>query len=457
MEKSFPIDLFSLFITRPTISKWATYTNQHFRIHGKSDEDTSVDELFAYLGVRIFMSIVHLPEVHDYFTKELGMTFVTERFSRDRFYSLNTNFCITDPSVDGVDLNNPIGMCSELMLFLNKKFPEHFTPSQHLTFDETMVAYKGYSPIRQYIPSKPHKFGFKVWCLSSSCYLLQFSLYEGADDTIHKQSKTHSLVVSFMLPYHRKNHILYIDNLFSSPVLMDELAGFGIAVCGSVRLNRSGMPPDTQINKSVLKSMKHGETKYYQKDNVNLLLWKDQNVLKLVFNHVDIGTIRATVDRWLSGGRRIKMFVHPAVIQYFKHARYVDVINQLHYSYPLNRQTTRSCTPMIWWLIDMCIVNSFILYRTMHPKAKHLDFRKELMTILVSKYIRASVTSRKRPAPVDDVAIAAEHYSMSSGVRGDCVYCKSQSHTRSRVLYICAKCRVYLCVGDCFSAYHTTR
>jgi hypothetical protein len=179
--------------------------------------------------------------------------------------------------------------------------------------------------------------------------------------------------------------------------------------------------------------------------------------LKLVFNHVDIGTIRATVDRWLSGGRRIKMSVHPAVIQYFKHARYVDVINQLHYSYPLNRQTTRSCTPMIWWLIDMCIVNSFILYRTMHPKAKHLDFRKELMTILVSKYIRASVTSRKRPAPVDDVAIAAEHYSMSSGVRGDCVYCKSQSHTRSRVLYICAKCRVYLCVGDCFSAYHTTR
>ena len=45
-----------------------------------------------------------------------------------------------------------------------------------------MVAYKGRSPIKQYIPSKPHKWGYKIWCLASDDYLLRFEVYAGKEE-----------------------------------------------------------------------------------------------------------------------------------------------------------------------------------------------------------------------------------------------------------------------------------
>ncbi len=42
---------------------------------------------------------------------------------------------------------------------LNALFAANFHPSDHLTLDEAIAAYKGRSPIKQYIPSKPHKWG----------------------------------------------------------------------------------------------------------------------------------------------------------------------------------------------------------------------------------------------------------------------------------------------------------
>ena len=44
-----------------------------------------------------------------------------------------------------------------------------------------MVAYKGRSPIKQYMPSKPHKWGYKIWCLASEDYLLHFEVYAGKE------------------------------------------------------------------------------------------------------------------------------------------------------------------------------------------------------------------------------------------------------------------------------------
>jgi hypothetical protein len=51
-----------------------------------------------------------------------------------------------------------------------------------LTIDQMMVRYKGtYSPICQYMPNKPLKWGLKVWCLaySDSKYVWNFDFYCG--------------------------------------------------------------------------------------------------------------------------------------------------------------------------------------------------------------------------------------------------------------------------------------
>lgn len=54
-------------------------------------------------------------------------------------------------------------------------------PSRYLSIDESMIAFKGRSGMKQYMPMKPIKRGFKVWALadSASGYLINFEIYTG--------------------------------------------------------------------------------------------------------------------------------------------------------------------------------------------------------------------------------------------------------------------------------------
>ena len=52
-----------------------------------------------------------------------------------------------------------------------------------------------------------------------------------------------------------KNYILYVDNFFTSPTLAVDLASKGIAICGSVRINRKRMPTRDQLNDETLKEI----------------------------------------------------------------------------------------------------------------------------------------------------------------------------------------------------------
>ena len=58
---------------------------------------------------------------------------------------------------------------------------ESYDPSQNISIDESMVCFKGRSTMKLYLPMKPIKRGFKIWCSSrSSCgYLLKFRCTAG--------------------------------------------------------------------------------------------------------------------------------------------------------------------------------------------------------------------------------------------------------------------------------------
>ena len=48
------------------------------------------------------------------------------------------------------------------------------------SIDEIMIAFKGKSSLREYVPAKPHKRGFKMWGHSGlSGFLHDFKIYEG--------------------------------------------------------------------------------------------------------------------------------------------------------------------------------------------------------------------------------------------------------------------------------------
>jgi Transposase IS4/DDE_Tnp_1-like zinc-ribbon len=442
-----PMQLFQHFIPQRLMEQFAHHTNAaapHDWRH------TTFQELYAFLGVHLFMGIDRLPSIEMYWSRDYQHSTITSIFSRDRFKQLRRYFRIVPAPVDAAP-RNPIPHVRALAEKLNRSFAAHFIPIHHLSLDEAMVAYKGRSSIKQYIPSKPHKWGYKIYCLASEDYLLHFEVYEGKEDDPSESGSTYDTVIRMTQQYQNQQLILFTDNWFTSPTLMNALKERGIRMCGSVRSNRKGMPT---IHKHAIKALSKGEYIRRQKDDICLAVWKDQKAVQVLFNHVS-PRATTTLDRWTDEGERISIGCPKAIRDYFYHARSVDVLNQLHYSYPIGRKARRCWPRLAWWLLDMCIINAFKLWSMGQPRPNQLDFREQLMRQLLKQLPENQMPRKEGAQHPTANALAKDHYSILSSEERDCKQCSRRPDHRQQTNYVCNACAVHLCLGDCFHRYHT--
>jgi hypothetical protein len=173
-----PLQLLQYFLPQQLMEEFAQHTNN---AAPRDWRCTTASELYALLGVHIYMGIDRLPSTELYWSQTFGHPFITSLFSRDRFKQLLAYFRVVPAPVAAAP-RNPTPHVRALAEKLNASFAAHFTPTQHLTIDEAMCAYKGRAAIKQYIPLKPHKWGYKIYCLASESYLLHFEIYEGKED-----------------------------------------------------------------------------------------------------------------------------------------------------------------------------------------------------------------------------------------------------------------------------------
>jgi len=441
-----PLHILQFFLPQRLMEEFADHTNAaapHEWRHA------TAQELYAFLGAHLFMGIDRLPQTEMYWSAGYQHSTIASIFSRDRFKQLHRYFRIAPAPVDAAP-RNPIPHVRALAEKLNQSFAAHFTPTQHLALDEAMVAYKGRSPIKQYIPSKPHKWGYKIYCLASEDYLLHFETYEGKEDDPSVEGATYDTVIRMIQRYQNQQLVLFTDNWFTSPTLMNALKQRGIRMCGSVRNNRKGMP---RIPKNAIKALAKGECIQRQKDDACLAVWKDQKAVQVLFNHVSPRTT-TTLDRWTDEGEKISIGCPQAIHDYFYHARSVDVVNQLHYSYPMGRKARRCWPRLAWWLLDMCIINAFKLWSIGQDHPSQLRFREELMHQLLEQQPdqRRPVQARAHPRAED--ALVKDHYLEHADERRDCVVCSHRPEIRKRTQLVCHSCQVHLCLGECFVRYH---
>lgn len=442
-----PLQLFQYFIPLRLMEEFAHHTNAaapHDWRH------TTAQELYAFLGVHLFMGIDRLPSIEMYWSAGYQHSTITSIFSRDRFKQLRRYFRIVSAPVDAVP-RNPIPHVRALAEKLNQSFAAHFTPTQHLSLDEAMVAYKGRSPIKQYIPSKPHKWGYKIYCLASEDYLLHFEIYEGKEDDPSESGATYDTVIRMTQRYQNQQLILFTDNWFTSPTLMNALKQRGIRMCGSVRSNRKGMP---KIPKNAIKALAKGECIQRQKDDTCLAVWKDQKAVQVLFNHVS-PRATSTLDRWTDEDEKVSIGCPQAIHDYFYHARSVDVVNQLHYSYPIGRKARRCWPRLAWWLLDICIINAFKLWSIGQHHPKQLDFREQLMHQLLEQHSAERRAVQAGAPPCDGYALAKDHYPEHVNEKRDCIICSHEPEHRVQSRIICHACKVHLCLGQCFASHHT--
>ncbi len=440
-----PFQLLQLFLPQHLMEEFAGHTNA-----GAPDgwPPTTADELYAFIGAHLFMGINRLPRTEMYWSASYSNPLLTSVFSRGRFKDLLRYFRVVAPDPAAAP-RDPVPHIQSLAAKLNASFEANYIASHNIAIDEAMVAYKGRSPIKQYIPSKPHKWGYKIYCLSSDGYLLRFEVYAGKEEK-SVDGATYDTVMRLIKGYENKQHVLYTDNWFTSPTLLHDLQSKGIRLCGSVRSNRKGMPP---IPKEELSALEQGKWIQRQKGDTSLAVWKDQKIVWVLYNHCSPLEV-ASLDRWNDFGARVAIDCPRALRDYFYHARSVDILSQLHYSYFPGRKARRCWPRLAWWLLDMCIINAFKLWSSAAVHPGQLRFREELMHDLLQRLPPAQAP-RKRGASLRPAhALASEHFPEHVGEKRDCVVCSHRPENRVQSRIVCHACQVHLCTGSCFSTYH---
>lgn len=120
-----------------------------------------------------------------------------------------------------------------------------YKPRKHQTIDEGMIAYKGRHKAKQYIPSKPARWGLKVWlrCDSLTGFCHQFDLYLGREQ-YRGVAVGQAVVEKLTAGLKNKNFHIFYDSFFTSVSLAKSLLSKKIFTCGTIVRNRKGFPAD---------------------------------------------------------------------------------------------------------------------------------------------------------------------------------------------------------------------
>lgn len=147
-------------------------------------EPVTIEEMRAFFGCMIYMGLCSLPELKDYWSKELGQERISSVFSYHRFKDIFRFLHCNDNST-ALPRDNPnhdkLHKVRPVMKLLQESFKECWVPHQQNSVDEGMIPFTGRSSIKQYMKDKPNKWGFKMWKLvdSTSAYLYAFDIYTG--------------------------------------------------------------------------------------------------------------------------------------------------------------------------------------------------------------------------------------------------------------------------------------
>lgn len=254
----------------------------------------------------------------------------------------------------------------------------------------------------------------------------------------------HHTVVDLVQPCTGVHRTLYFDNLYTSPELCDDLLQQRTRSCGTVRVNRRGMPSDARAARSGLAK---GEMVAWQRGQLGCLAWHDSTEVLFLSTHLRVDAVTAVP----AIGGRPATTRSTVSVDYNLNKGHVDVVDQLRSYHAVERRARRTWPTVAWCLLDMCIGNAYKLWSMEHnAKPGILHFREELVRQIAAAYSspRASVQPIV-PAVVHQVFVG--HRPRRRAVRHDCSGGRRQLR---RTDFSCAVCEVFLHPNGCFGAHH---
>lgn len=381
MVSKSPADFFLLFVSQDIIELLVSATNNYaIEQITKNPEvtkgarirqwvPTNSEEMKRFLGLLIYMGLVRVPKLSDYWSSDeiTGQQFPKKVMSRNRFEILIRMLHFSTD--DDAHKSDRLHRIRKLVDLLNVSFKEHYTASEDICIDESMVPFRGRIIFRQYNKQKRHKYGIKVFKLCSiPGYTHRLMVYGGKND--ESITTPTNVVMRLCEDFVDKGHTLYTDNWYTSIDLARKLLHRETHLVGTVRKNRRGLS-----KKVISTKLKRGHyIAEESRDGITVLKWKDKrDVLVLSTKHS---------KRFQEITKRGKKVSKPQIVIDYNRAKgAVDLADQLSaYSSPLRKTIRWNKKIALDLLLNVALINSYILYKYVTKKAiKITDFRKAIV------------------------------------------------------------------------------
>ena len=270
-------------------------------------------------------------------------------------------------------------------------------------------------------------------------------------------------------------HHIFMDNYYTSPSLFKDMGEHGFGACGTVRIDRKGMPEEWQKPRkgkgkkvTTLPKPKKGEIRAKNLGtSVLALQWMDRKLVSMLTNLHDNTTVIKTRRTKDSGNHQEQVTKPLCIDQYNRYMAGVDKSDQLLSYYGFNHKTLKWTNRVAFHLLDLAIVNSYILYKLSKQDKKHLthsQFRIDLAKyLLLTTSVDEETGLPAQPQTTPGDRLCGRHFpgklpQRESGKQSqrECVVCSQQKgNGRKTTTYACKSCNVALCIVPCFELYHT--
>lgn len=118
-----------------------------------------------------------------------------------------------------------------------EKYVSSYNTHKNSSVDETMVAFHCHLGLRQILPSKPSKYGMKVWVLADPIngYTSDYQVYTGREEAgITEVGFSTHVVLDLTQKLANCSHVIKTDSYFTCPDLLQCLLRQGLYARGTV-------------------------------------------------------------------------------------------------------------------------------------------------------------------------------------------------------------------------------
>lgn len=448
-HKKTPMEIWSLFITDEMLEKIVFYSNlyieqKRYPEQNRTARPTKIDELKALLGLLYISGVMksNHRNITDLFRNDgMGVEIFRLTMSLERFKFLLRNIRldnkITRPERQKFD---KLAAVREFFDEFNGNLPKYFSLSQFATIDEMLWAFRGRCGFRVYIPSKPNKYGLKIYALTDSkmFYTAKLEIYIGQQPIgPYKQDTSNiSLVPRLCEPIWGSKRNITIDNFFTSTALTNTLLiDHQLTVIGTLRKNKPQIPEEMKIKrpeKSIMFAFQEEQTL------VSYIPRKNKNVFVLSSMHHD-----DSID-YETGKPEI-------IIDYNKTKGGVDTVDKLCASYDCARITRRWPMVIFFGALNLAGINSFIILKqnNVEKMMPRRLFIENLGYQLLESHVKKRRLSPGLPRTIklrilEIYNISDNDQTPRNPTRGRCYYCSSNKNRKTR--FSCRKCKKFMCL-----------